>query len=226
MENDFVCIAAKPFQVIWSRLIAKAPSFAAAFLLILAGLFFARVVRTLAEQVLQKARVDDAIQKVGVSEVLARLGLGKSLTYILGFLIYWFILFAFFVQAANAVNMIIVSELLERFMMFLPSVLAALLILFGGLMFGRFLSQVVSSAAAANDIRGGQSLSKAANAVIVVFSALLAMEQIGIQMLLIQSSIQIILASFGLAFALAFGLGGREIAAEILRDLASRKKQE
>lgn len=223
MNHDIFEVLTGPFRAVLRRLVAKAPSFAAAFIFVLVGLFVARLLRTVLERALTQAKVDDATYKVGVGEVLARLGLGKSPTYVIGFLVYWFILFAFFVAAANAVDLPVVSELLERFMMFLPSVIAAVLILFGGLMFSRFLSQVVLNAAEANDIRGGQTLAKAAYAVVVVFSVLMAMEQLGIQMLLIASSVQIILASAGLALALAFGLGGRDIAAEFLRGLLQKK---
>ena len=222
MSHDIFEILLGPFRVVSRRFVAKLPAFAAAFIFVLVGLFVARLLRTVAERALAKAKVDDATQRVGVGEVLSRLGLGKSPTYVIGFLVYWFVLFAFFVSAANAVDLPVVSELLERFMMFLPSVIAAVLILFGGLMFARFLSQVVSNAATANNVRGGEALAKAAYAVIVVFSVLMAMEQLGIQMLLIASSVQIILASAGLAFALAFGLGARDIAAEFLRDLIKK----
>ncbi|MFA6030152.1 MAG: hypothetical protein WC969_09880 [Elusimicrobiota bacterium] len=222
MNQDFVQLVADPFRVVLHRVLSQVPSFAAAFLFVLIGLFVARLLRSVVERALERAKIDDAVQKVGVGEVLARLGMGKSLGYVVGFLVYWFVLFAFFVSAANAVNLAAVSELLERFMLFLPSVIAAILILFGGLMFARFLSQVVANASSANDIRGGDVLAKAAYVVIVVFSTLMAMEQLGIQMLLLASSVQIILASLGLAFALAFGLGGKEVAAEIIRDILKR----
>ncbi|MEK7744597.1 MAG: hypothetical protein AAB578_09455, partial [Elusimicrobiota bacterium] len=102
---------------------------------------------------------------------------------------------------------------------------AALLVLFGGLMFARFLSQVVANAAAANEVRGGEALAKAAYAAVVVFASMMALEQLGLRMLLLSSSIQILLASVGLAFALAFGLGGKAIAEEILRGLIQKKKE-
>ncbi|MFA6092086.1 MAG: hypothetical protein WCU88_04650 [Elusimicrobiota bacterium] len=224
MDTDFLQLIADPFRVVAHKVLSQVPAFAAAFLFVLIGLFVARLLRSAVEKALERAKVDEATQKVGIGEVLARLGLGKSMTYVVGFLVYWFVLFAFFVSAANAVNLPVVSELLERFMLFLPSVIAAILILFGGLMFARFLAQLVSNAATANDVRGGDVLAKSAYAVVVVFSTLMAMEQLGIQMLLLASSVQIILASLGLAFALAFGLGGKELAAEILRDLLKRNK--
>ncbi|MBI5203008.1 MAG: hypothetical protein HY925_15560 [Elusimicrobia bacterium] len=224
MRPELIELLTNPFITLSQRFMAAVPRFLAAFLFLVAGLFAARLMRTVAERVLDRARVDDALGKVGVNEVLARLGLGRSPSYVISFLIYWFILLAFFVSAANAVDLTIVSQLLERFMLFLPSVIAAILILFGGLVFAAFLSGVVGNAAVANNVRGGQFLAKAAYAFVLGFTTLLAAEQLGLQMLLLSSSFQIILASLGLTFALAFGLGGRGIAEELLREALSRKQ--
>jgi len=212
-----------PFVGAYRRFAAHIPGIAAALILLLVGMFTARALRTLADRALTRAQLDEHTSKVGINEVLARLGLGKSPVYVLSFLIYWFVLFVFFVSAANAVNLTVVSELLERFALFLPVLIGALLILFGGLLFARFLHEVVRNAAAANNVRGGTVLAHAAYILVVVFSAMTAMEQLGMKLNFISAAIQILLGSVGLATAIAFGLGGKEVAAEMLRDLANKK---
>jgi hypothetical protein len=57
----------------------------------------------------------------------------------------------------------------------------------------------------------------------VVFTSLMTLEQIGIQTTLITNAVQIILASFGLALAIAMGLGGKEIMADFLKNTIGRK---
>lgn len=212
-----------PLLGAFNRVAAQLPALAAALLLLLVGMFAARALRTAAERLLERARLDDYTAKVGINEVLARLGLGKSPSFALAFLIYWFVLFAFIVSAANAVSMTVVSELLERFALFLPSLIASLLILFGGLLFARFLSEVVMNAASANGVRGGVILSQACTAVVLLFAGMTALEQLGLRLSLITAAVQIVLASAGLSAAIAFGLGGKDIAAEILRELLKKK---
>ncbi|MFA6004817.1 MAG: hypothetical protein WC881_12215 [Elusimicrobiota bacterium] len=218
-----VDVIASPFVGVYHRFSLYVPGIAAALILLLLGMFTARALRTLAERVLSKARLDTYTSKVGINEVLARMGLGKSPIYVISFLVYWFILFIFFVSAANAVNLTVVSELLERFAMFLPVLIGALLILFGGLLFARFLREIVLNAAAANNVRGGDVLAHAAYILVVVFSAMTAMEQLGMKLNFISAAIQILLGSAGLAAAIAFGLGGKDVAAEMLRGLLHKK---
>jgi hypothetical protein len=223
MQNISLEQLSSPFVDTYHRFVAHIPGIAAALLLLLLGMFTARALRTIADRVLTHAKLDECSSKVGINEVLARLGMGKSPVYVFSFLIYWFVLFIFFVSAANAVNLTVVSDLLERFVLFLPVLIGALLILFGGLLFARFLNQVVLNASIANNVRGGTVLAHAAYLLVVIFSAMTAMEQLGMKVNFISAAIQILLGSMGLAAAIAFGLGGKEIAAELLRDLVRKK---
>lgn len=224
MPHDLAAVLADPFVSAANRFGAQIPSFAAALLLLILGLFMARALRTLAERLFSVARLDQATARVGINEICARLGLGKSPAYILSFLVYWFVLFVFIVSAANAVNMTIISDLLERFALFLPQLVAGLLILFAGLLFGRFLSGVVGNAAAANNVRGGAFLASAAYVVTLIFAGMTALEQLGMKLALITSAMQILLGSAGLAAAIAFGFGGRRAAAELIQDLFHRPR--
>ncbi|MBI5239350.1 MAG: hypothetical protein HY926_02675 [Elusimicrobia bacterium] len=223
MNNLSLAVLPDPFVEAYRRIVFHIPGIAAALLLLLLGMFTARVLRTLIDRILTQAKLDEYTSKVGINEVVSRLGLGKSPVYVFSFLTYWFVLFVFFVSAANAVNLNVVSQLLERFALFLPILIGALLILFGGLLFARFLHEIVRNAAAANNIRGGTVLAHAAYVLVVVFSAMTAMEQLGMKLSFISAAIQILLGSVGLAAAIAFGIGGKDAAGEILRDLLKKK---
>jgi len=182
-------------------------------------MFTARMARALIEAALDRVRLDDHTSRAGLNELLARLGLEKSPTAVASFVVYWFILIVFVVSAANALNMTIVSDLLERFAQYLPKLVAAVLILFGGLLFGRLSSQVLTNAAAANAIRGGGAVAACCYVVVVGYSAMAALEQLGARPQLILSAAQILLGSFGLALAIAFGLGAKDMAGEWLREV-------
>ena len=225
MDHDLVKILTDPFVGAAHRFGSAIPTLAAALLFLIVGLFLARAARTVAERMLGVARLDEHTARVGINEILARLGMGKSPSYVLSFIVYWFILFIFIVSAANAVNMTIVSELLERFVLFLPQLVAGLLIAFAGMIFARFISEIVANAAAANAVRGGQYLARAAYAATLVFSVATALEQLGMKMSLITSALQITLGSAGLAAAIAFGFGGRKAAGEMIYDLTGRPRR-
>lgn len=219
MSQDLARLFALPLVDAFHRVAGALASLAAAFLLLLIGLFMARLARALIEAGMGRIRLDEHTSKAGLNELFARLGLGKSPTAVASFAVYWFILVVFVVSAANALNMTVVSDLLERFAQFLPSLVAAVLILFGGLLFGRLISTVLSNAASANSIRGGGAVAAGGYVVVVGYAAIGALQQLGATPQLILSAAQILLGSVGLALAVAFGLGAKDMASEWLREL-------
>jgi hypothetical protein len=224
MSKDLARLFVDPLIGAFLRVYGCVASLAAALLLLLVGMFMARLFRSFLEMSLTRIRLDEHTSRAGLNELIARLGLGKSPTAVASFVVYWFILVVFVVSAANALNMTIVSVLLERFAQFLPTLVAAVLTLFGGLLFGRLISLVLSNAALANSIRGGGAVAAAGYVVVVGYSALAALEQLGAPQALIVSTAQILIGSLGLGLAIAFGLGARDLASEWLKALLLRRR--
>lgn len=226
MINEFSEPFVAPVLEFWTQFSAYLPKLVAAFAFVLFGLFAARVVSSLLEQFLRKVKLDTYTSSVGINEIFIRLGFGKSPSHVISFLVYWALLLVFLVTASKILNLTVISDILQRFMNFLPSLVAAIFIGFGGLMFARFMSEVVMNSATANNLRGGRSLSKMVNFVIVVITIVAAIEQLGIRMKTITRGLDIVFISLGLAFALAVGLGAKDIAHDILRNLFTDNKEE
>jgi mechanosensitive ion channel-like protein len=223
MPQDWWNLVVGPFQQLLSGVLNKVPGVLVAIFLLLVGMLVARGLRTGVEKFLKFVRLDEYTDKIKLNEVLSRLGFGRSPGYILGFLVYWLIILVFLLSAANAVGLTAVSQLLERFVLFVPKLIGAVLVVAGGLLLGHFLGEIVRNAATANKLQGAVALSKAARFVVVVFAAIMALDQIGIDTSIITSSFQIILATIGLGVAIAFGLGGRDAAADIIKDFSEKR---
>ncbi len=227
MLRDIADLFIDPVLRIWTIFAAYIPNIIAALLFILFGLFIARLLSSLLEQFLRKVKLDSYTSQVGINEIMVRFGFGRSPSAILGFMVYWSLILVFFVSAANIMNLTVISDILERFIVnFIPKIAAAIFIAFGGLMFARFISDVVIRSATANNLRGGRSLAKIVHLVILVFTAIAAVEQMGIEMKIIRSSLNILFASFGLAFAIAVGLGAKDIAHGIIKGMFTENKDE
>lgn len=227
MIKDTAELFIQPMLNIWSKCSTYVPNLVAAFIFVLFGLFVARLVSSLLEQFLRRIKLDSYTSSVGINELLIRFGFGKSFSHMVSFLVYWALLLVFFVTAADILNLTAISEILQRFtLVFLPKMVAAIFIGFGGLMFARFMSDVVMNSATANNLRGGRSLSKIVHFVIVVFTLIAAIEQLGIEMKMIRNGVNILFASMGLAFAIAVGLGAKDIAHNLIKGMFTENKEE
>ena len=226
MSQDWASLLMGPVQQLLSEILVKFPAVLAALLLLLIGMVVGKIARAAVEKFLKFVRVDEYTEKVKVNELLARLGFGQSPVFVVGFLVYWLIILVFLVSAANVVQLTVVSQLLERFVLFVPKLIGAVLVVAGGLLLGHFLGEIVLNAATANRLDGATALSKIVRLVVVVFAGVMALEQISIDTTIITSSIQIILGTIGLGLAIAFGMGGKDVAAEIVRNFVAKAKQQ
>jgi hypothetical protein len=225
MPQDWVSLLMGPVQQLLSEILVKLPSILAALLLLLIGMVVGKLARTAAEKFFKFVHMDEYAEKVKVNELLSRLGFGRSPAFVIGFLVYWLIILVFLVSAANAVQLTVVSQLLERFVLFIPKLIGAVLVIAAGLLFGHFSGEVVLNAATANKLDSAVAFSKTVRVVVVVFAGVMALEQIDIDTSIITSSIQIILGTIGLGLAIAFGIGGKDVAAEIIRNFIARQSQ-
>jgi hypothetical protein len=226
MPQDWLSLLTGPVQQLLSEILVKLPSILVAVLLLLLGMVLGKIARASVERFLKFTRMDEYTEKVKLNEVVARLGFGRSPTFVVGFLVYWLIILVFLVSAANAVQLTVVSELLQRFVLFIPKLIGAVLVMAGGLLFGHFVGEIVLNAALANKLDSAVTLSKVVRFVVIVFSGIMALEQIDIDTTILTSSIQIILAAIGLGLAIAFGLGGKDVAAEIIKDFVTRQNRQ
>jgi hypothetical protein len=211
-----------PIQTVLVRVVAVLPSVLWALVLLLVGALVARLLRKGVEKVLTVGQIDAWCDKAGVNTILSHLGLGRSPTKVVAVLAWWFLFLIFFVGAANALNLNVVSEVLDRLAFFVPRVISAVFVLGAGVFVGTVVRDVVYSACMANHVKGASALSKLTRASVVGFASFMALEQLGIARTVTTSTLQIILASVGLAFAIAFGLGGRDTAADILNHIRGK----
>ncbi|MFC1821591.1 hypothetical protein ACFL9T_02710 [Thermodesulfobacteriota bacterium] len=111
----------------------------------------------------------------------------------------------------------IVSDILNNIFLYIPNVVAAIMVLILGILFGNLLSAVVRTAASNAGLSSAEGMGKIALYAIIVFSAAIALIQLGIGEEIVGSAFGLAFGSIALAFGLAFGLGGKDVAADYLK---------
>jgi hypothetical protein len=194
-----------------------------AMLVILAvGLALAGALRLLLGALLPRLGFDRFSGRVGLSEMLARGGIRKPASAALAAVIAWSTLAAFVLLAVGALNLQI--DLVSRAFAYLPQVLiAAALLALGGLV-AAFVRRSVLIAAVNAGLPSARLLAGGARTALLILFAAMALEHLGVGRQVLLASFTILFGGFVLALALAFGLGGRELAREVL-ERAVRRSQ-
>jgi small-conductance mechanosensitive channel len=186
-------------------------------LIIIVGWFVASLIERGLAAVLRAIRFNELSERAGLSDFVRRMGMNTDAAGMIGLVVKWFVRLIALVVAFDALGLPAVSDVLRQLLLWLPNVIVALVVLVIGGLAARALSNVVRGAASEAELSNGNFLSKAAAIVVWSFAIVVAVNQLGIATELVNTLFMAIVGALALALGLAFGLGGRETAAEILR---------
>jgi hypothetical protein len=205
-------------QTFWGQIAMFLPKFLAAIVLLLIGWLLARLLRAGVRRGLEALDFSRMAEKSGIEALLRQGGVELSLAGMIGGLAYWLVLLVVTVSAANSLGLDAVATLVNRVVLYLPNVLVAILILLFGTLFARFLNRLVFAWLSGIKAPAALTLSTGTEYAVQVFTLFIALEQLQIGSGLITVAFAIAFGGVVLALALAFGLGGREWAAQRIKD--------
>ena len=206
----------------WSTALDALPRIGGAVLLLVAGWVVAKIARRLSIRLLRFLKVDVLAEQAGMEDVLMRGDVRHTTVTILANVLYWFVLFASTLAALNVLGLRAADDLFQRIVLYVPNVFVALVVLIFGLVFARFVKVASFTYLSNVGVDGAEIISAIAQIAVVIFIISVALEQLAIGGQVLVSAFQIVFGAVCLAFALAFGLGGRDMAAQILERLTKR----
>jgi len=207
-----------------TKITAFLPELIGAIIIFVVGWIIARLVKVGVEKLLRLVRFDTATEKTGVNKFLKKGEIVKAPSEIVGTLVYWFIMILVLIASLDALGLPIVSDMLNSIFLYIPNVVAAIIVLVLGILMGNLLSAVVRTAASNAGLKNAEGLGKLALYAIVFFSGAIALIQLGIGKEVVASAFGLVFGAAALALALAFGLGGRDVAADYLKRWLEEKK--
>lgn len=201
------------------------PRLALALLVLLAGWIVAKMVRFAIAKGLRAVNFNVLTERAGIDGFLRDGGIRSDTTEILALLFYWLVILASLVIGFNLLGLSYITDLLGRVLLFLPKVMVALLILAFGAYFARFIGNAVTAYCRNVRVQDADLLGRIAQYAIVAFVVLIALDQVNIGGDIVRQTFLIVLGGVVFALALAFGLGGKDWAAEMLERWWPRRKK-
>lgn len=193
-------------------ILAMLPKIAIAIVLVLVGIVAAKWVKDIVVSLLEKLGVNSIFGKMGFN---SGTGSAPSFAKLLGTVVQVVIILLFVVEALQLLELDFMVKLATGIFAYLPSVLAAIIILAVGFWLANMAEQLVGSVMS-HSSGTPHVLRYVAKYGILAFAFFMALDQLGIAASIINSAFILILGGVALAFGLAFGLGGREHASRYL----------
>src|SRR3954471_14155004 len=168
------------------------------------------------EALLRAVRFNELARRSGFADFVQKMGVRDDSAGVIANIVKWFVRLITLVVAFDTLGLPAVSNVLQQLLLWLPNLVVALVVLVIGGLAAKALSQLVRGASAEAGFTNPDMLATVTRVAVWGFTIVVAVNQLGIATTLINTLLVGIVGALALAFGLAFGLGGRDRAAQIL----------
>ncbi len=217
--QSWVDILVASLQGLYVQVIGFLPSLVGALVVFVVGLIVAYGLEKLVEQVLYHLRLDSFLKKLGLGVYMERANMEVNTGMFFGKIVYWFIVIAFLLASSDILGFFALSDFLQQVLAYIPNVVIAALILLAAFVAAKFVKGLVRASVLSARLHAAKSLGTISWWGVIVFGFLAALSELGVAVHIIQTLVNGFVAMLALAGGLAFGLGGREQAANFLETI-------
>ncbi|MFC5064421.1 mechanosensitive ion channel family protein [Actinomycetospora atypica] len=219
--NEFNIL--QSLQSAFTTFLSYVPQVIGALLVLIIGYIIARLIRSAISRLLQKARVDERLTHGQGGEYVARFSPQGKPSQLVGLVVQYVLMVFVIVSAVGTLNIPAVTGFMNLILAYLPNVIAALLI---------FLVAAAVAAAVGGlvhrtmgDTPTGRVVRSAAPTLVMAIAVFMILNQLGIAETIVTATYIALIGAVALGSALAFGLGGRDAAADLINS-GYRKAQQ
>ena len=213
---ELVQIIQNSLVTVWMDVLGFFPQLFAAVVIVLLGCVIAVILGKAASYIIRSVQLDRALDQLGLGSVISRAGFRMNSPFFFYELVKWFVIIVFLMAATNILGLSQVTDFLSKVLYYIPNVFVAVFILAIGVLLARFIEGVVSGSARAAELSSAHFLGTLSKWAVVIFSFVVALDQLGVASEIIRITITGVVAGFAIAIGLAFGLGGKNHAEEVI----------
>ncbi len=214
----------------WDAFVTKIavflPNLLFAIAVILIGWVICNVIKRVVVRLLKLCQFDTLAERAGIKQILDRGGIRQSTSEIVGLLVFWFLFLIAIVTTLETLNLSGATDTLHTIYLYIPKIVAALVTLILGLYFANFLESVTRTSCANAGLEQAASLGRAAYVGTAIFVVAGIFEILDIASEIVIWAFILVFGAVCVALALAFGLGGRDVAGRYLEKWLEQKKNE
>lgn len=196
------------------------------FLIILVvGWFIASLVARGVAALLRAVRFNEIADRAEIDTFIRRMGVKTDSAGLLALIVKWFVRLIALVVAFDALGLPAVSQVLREFLMWLPNLAVAIVVLVLGGLAAKAIANLVRGAVATAHAGNANLLARVASALVWAMAIVIAVNQLGIAQTLVNTLFMAFVGAIALGAGLAFGLGGRETAGRVIEGWYRRRQE-
>lgn len=210
---------------LWDAVGGYLPELLGALVLIVVGVLVAKLAQAVVEKVLNVVGVDRLTKNTQVARSLKTAEVNVDVVSVAGRISFWVVILIFALTIADVLELSAMSDVIRDLVAYLPNVLAAVIVLVITVAGARLVRDVLAASLARMRVDFGAQVSAVAFYVLAVFGFVMAVDQLGFDTTVLTANLTVIVAGVVLALALAFGLGGRDVAGRVVESVYNNIRQ-
>jgi hypothetical protein len=226
MEILLQKVIIEPFNSFFKSILQFLPNLLAFTLILIIGIILGRALHIIFLKIFRAVGLDKLSEKSGVIDLLRRGGIKDSVSVLLAKLVRWITIIIFAIIALRALELPTIEGIFEKFILYLPNVFVAAVILLFGYLLGNFFGRAALIASVNAGIRIAGVIGRFVKFTVFLLAATMALEQLGIGKETIVIAFAIIFGGVVLALAIALGLGGKDTAKEYIEKKLKGEEEE
>jgi len=215
MWRDFIAELARTMDEVLRSGARFLPHFLEMLAIVVAGLLVALVLKYLLRSLLRITRFDKLSEHTGATHLLRGAAL-PSLSELVSRFVFWVAWFGFILLGISVLGVVGIEQHVTSFFGFLPRLFVALFILFFGLLAASFFSRAALLSGVNAQLPSPRLISWAVRTMIILFVVSMAFEELGVGSRTVIVAFTLTFGALMLGLALAFGLGGKDLAKRYL----------
>ncbi len=225
MILDWYTLTIQALQNLWQAILNFIPILIGAIIVFVIGWFISVGVGKLVTEILKKVKFNQIFAKGNWDEALAKADIKVDPSGFIGAIIKWVLVIVFLLAAVEILGFVQFAVFLKGVLNYLPNVIVAALIFVVTVIVVDIVEKIVRVAVESIKVGYGQMVSAVVKWSIWIFAILAILYQLGIARPLMETLFTGFVAMLVIALGIAFGLGGKEVAAEILQGIKRKLKE-
>ncbi len=205
-----------PLKEMFANIVGYIPTLVVAFAILVLGYLIAKLLREVLHKLFTEIGLDKVMDKLGLSKCFHANGVKYSLSHILISVVYLIVIYMFLIMTIHVVGVYSVSSSVGSIVAYILNVVSAVMVLVAGLVLAKIMGDLIYLVISKLGLPNPKLHERVTRWAIIVYTAKISLSELGLGFLFSGSVFMIWFGGLVLGLALAFGLGGRDVAAKYL----------
>ncbi len=224
--NDLLELIMEPLRALYAQISQLLPNMLAMLIIILGGIFVARILRAILHRTLKAIKFDAWSDRMGLTSMLRKGDLWAKPSAAAAAFLFWLLIIVALMTGLSALHIPVVDGLIAEVLIYLPRIVSAILIL----VLGYIVSGLVARGLLISLVNGGfhfaKQVARAARLLLIVLIIAMALEQLRVAPGVVVAAFSITFGGIVLALAISFGIAGVDIAKRMIEQQSDAKRDQ